>query len=189
MDDIEIIGLLGNQGVGKNYIAENIIPKLLNNKRYVVLAFGDLLKIDLITKNNISYSEVFENKTHKTRLLLQQLASLEKEKYGDNIFIEKLDSLIRVLRDRCIERFIISDVRFQNEIDWINSLNGVVIKINAKNRFLDRLIKENGNDDEKIKKIISHDSEKNINMVKGWKYEVYNNDGDNIEEQLFNIFR
>ena len=48
-DGLEIIGLLGHQGVGKNYIAEHIIPKVLNNaKNTVVIAFADHLKINCI---------------------------------------------------------------------------------------------------------------------------------------------
>ena len=49
---MELIGLLGHQGVGKNYFAEVILPKILPNKNTVVLAFADHFKVDCICKHD-----------------------------------------------------------------------------------------------------------------------------------------
>ena len=54
---MKIIGLLGHQGVGKNYISENIISKLLLNN-YIIMAFADHFKIDCITKQNLNYHKI-----------------------------------------------------------------------------------------------------------------------------------
>jgi CO dehydrogenase nickel-insertion accessory protein CooC1 len=110
---VEIIGLLGHQGVGKNYIAEKILPKLLPNKNTVVLAFADHFKIDCISKYGAEYDKVYGEKDFKTRKLLQKVGTEEgRNKYGDDIWIKTLDNWIKTLNSRGVERFIISDVRF-----------------------------------------------------------------------------
>lgn len=54
-----IIGLIGHQGVGKNYIAEKVLPDILPQENTVVLAFADHFKIDCITKYNADYDKVY----------------------------------------------------------------------------------------------------------------------------------
>ena len=57
-------------------------------------------------------------------------------------------------------------------------LNGVVLKINAPNRYMARVKEEANHDSEKIKNIISHESENMIDKIKNYDY-VFNNDYDN----------
>lgn len=59
---MEIYGLLGHQGVGKNYIAEKVLPKVLPNKQTVVLAFADHFKVDSICKYGLDYNKVYGKK-------------------------------------------------------------------------------------------------------------------------------
>ena len=90
----------------------------------------------------------------------------------------------KILNSRGVERFIISDLRFQNEVEWIKSLNGIIIKINAPNRYQHRLETETGNDIEKINEIKNHPSEVNIDKIESHDILVNNDYNDNIEEQL-----
>ena len=46
---MEIIGLIGHQGVGKNYIAENILFNFLKNEPTIILAFADYFLAALLT--------------------------------------------------------------------------------------------------------------------------------------------
>ena len=83
---MEIIGLLGHQGVGKNYISEKILPSLLEKKNYVVLAFADHFKIDCISKYNADYDKVYGEKDFETRKLLQKIGTEEgRNKFGYDI--------------------------------------------------------------------------------------------------------
>jgi dephospho-CoA kinase len=161
---MEIIGLLGHAGTGKNYVAENILPKILKPKNTVVIAFADHFKVDAIIKYGADYNKVYGQKDFLTRKLLQKVGTEEgRNVYGENIWINAVDTWIKVLNSRGVERFIISDCRFKNEVDWIRSKkNGKVIKINAPNRFKDRLIKETDNNTDQINKIKSHPSELQI---------------------------
>ena len=76
----EIIGLLGHQGVGKNYIAEKILPEILiNSRNTVVLAFADHLKIECISKLGADFDKVYGEKDYETRKLLQITGTEEGE--------------------------------------------------------------------------------------------------------------
>jgi len=182
---MQIIGLLGHQGVGKNHIAEIVLPKLLSQKNTVVLAFADHFKIDCISKHNADFNKVYGQKDYDTRRLLQKVGTEEgREVFGYDIWIRTLHNWIKILNSRGVERFIISDLRFQNEVEWIKSLNGIIIKINAPNRYQHRLETETGNDIEKINEIKNHPSEVNIDKIESHDILVNNDYNDNIEEQL-----
>lgn len=166
-DGLEIIGLLGHQGVGKNYIAEHIIPKVLKTtKNTVVIAFADHLKINCITKQGADYNKVYGEKDYETRKMLQREGTEEgRDKYGKDIWIKTMESWIKVLSSRGVKRFIISDVRFANEVKWIHSVYGLVMKINAPTRYHKRLMDETGGDDEKISMLKKHPSERDIDNI------------------------
>lgn len=189
----EIIGLLGHQGVGKNYIAEKILPKILiNSRNTVVLAFADHLKIECISKLGADFDKVYGEKDYETRKLLQITGTEEgRDKYGKDIWIKTLENWIKVLNSRGVERFIISDVRFANEAKWVKSMGGTVIKISSPQRYQARLMKESskgGNSgkslEERMKELMEHPSEKEIDTVKTFDFEIKNDPGDNPREEL-----
>ena len=185
-----IIGLLGHQGVGKNYLAEyiyNIISE--KNKKVIILAFADHFKIDCIAKHNIEYEKVFNNKDYETRQLLQKIGTEEgRNKYGLDIWINILYNWIKILNVRNkIDYFIISDVRFQNEVNWIKKLNGIVIKINAPNRHNKCLLKESENNREILNNIKNHKSEIEIENIINYDNIINNDYDDNINESINNI--
>jgi len=182
---VEIIGLLGHQGVGKNYISEKILPTILSKKNYVVLAFADHFKIDCISKHNADYNKVFGEKDFETRRLLQLCGTEEgRNKYGFDIWVKTMLNWVKVLSSRGVERFIISDVRFENEIEWIKSLGGIIIKIEAPERYKQRLINETNGDEEKMKEIMNHYSEINIDIIKNYDILIHNDFNNNINNEL-----
>lgn len=74
-----------------------------------------------------------------------------RDVYGENIWIKITETWIETVNLRGITRFIIPDVRFQNEVDWIKSLGGKVIKIQAL--YKERLHEESDGNQEEINKI------------------------------------
>jgi len=187
---MEVIGILGHQGVGKNYIAENILPSILDNKSTVVLALADHFKIDCICKHNADYNKVFGKKDFETRKKLQIVGTEEgRNIYGNDIWIKTTGTWMKVLNSRGINRFIISDLRFQNEVDWVRSLNGIVIKVIAPKRFMKRLKTETNNDKEKIENIKSHPSEIMIDEISNYNICIHNDPGDDIKSELEKYFK
>lgn len=187
---MEVYGFIGNMGSGKNFIAEKIFIPKLKPKQTLVMAFADHFKITAICFENLEYSKVYGEKDEYTRKQLQKLGTeLGRDKYGDDIWLKVIYNWIKVYHERGIERFIITDVRFENEVNFIKSLGGKIIKIEASDRNMDRLIKESNGDYEKIKELSNHRSETYIKEFKEYDYLVNNNkeNQNNIENDINNI--
>lgn len=127
-----IIGLSGKVGSGKDYIAKEIIGRYLTEHRipYVHLAFCDALKVQLMTTmpDVATFDNMFINKTKKTRTLLQTVA-MDERKRDDMIWIKYIDAWIQVHTSRGINVIIISDVRFDIEMNYIKSKGGIIFRI------------------------------------------------------------
>ena len=178
---MEIIGLMGHQGVGKNYIAD-LLLKNLPTKNTIIIAFADHFKVDCICKHNCDYNKVFGEKDYETRRLLQKVGTEEgRNKFGENIWINVVETWIKLLNERGINRFIISDVRFVNEAEWVKKMNGIIIKIDAPKRFRIRLEKETNNNEELINKIKNHKSEIIIDKYKKYDILIKNDLDDRLE--------
>ena len=178
---MEIIAFAGNLKTGKNYVAEKLFLPLLSKKSTLVRGFADHFKVDSINKGNLKYENVFGEKDEKTRNQLQLLGTENgRNKYGDNIWIDTLDTWMKIYYDRGINRFIITDVRFLNEIEYLKSKNAKIIKIEAPKRQLHNL-------NEKINQnILNHVSETELNNYK-FEYIINNDFNNNIINDLKKI--
>ena len=178
---MEIIGLMGHQGVGKNFIAD-LLLKNLPIKNTIIIAFADHFKVDCICKHNCDYNKIFGEKDFETRRLLQKVGTEEgRNKFGKNIWINVVETWIKLLNERGVERFIISDVRFVNEADWVKKINGILIKIDAPKRFKKRLEKETNNNKELINQIKNHKSEIMIDEYKEYDILIKNDLKDKLK--------
>ena len=65
-----------------------------------------------------------------TRKKLQEIGTeMGRNKYGDNIWIDIVYNWMKVYSSRGIKRFIITDVRFENETYMIKTLGGEIWRI------------------------------------------------------------
>ena len=177
-----IIGVTGKLGSGKDYITNNVIVPVIKkiNSRYLQCAFADQIKVNVMTKNNISYSDVYENKTPESRQLLQNEGTEVGREQDRNIWVKFLDNWINVHHNRGVNVYVISDARFKNEYDFVKN-EGIMIKVVAPNRNQDRLLKESRGDNSIYKKISQHASECDLDDFSNDKYDmVIYNDIDNI---------
>ncbi len=191
-----IIGLSGKIGVGKNHIGEQIIGKKLYDLGYKInfLSFGDLIKYEIGSRydnimnldnlNNV-HKILFLEKTKESRKILQLYAT-EYGRNGKNIRIDdatlynnkhmwskglylQMQNILHKSYDKSKEIFIICDVRFINEVEFIKMINGCVIRINANNRNHDKIITELTNSlnptTEIINEFFSHNRDKIINDI------------------------
>ena len=144
-----IIGLCGNKGHGKDTLADILV----NKYNFKKLAFADILKNslkELFDWDDKSFSHEFkENKdnywgvspremcqqlgTEFLRLHCKDLISSKfvlptKEEYTGSFHIKRINlQVIKLLKDNC--NIVFSDVRFQDEVNYIKKLNGYIIKI------------------------------------------------------------
>lgn len=164
--DIEVYGFCGKLGTGKNYVAEKLFIAQLPAKATMVMAMADQIKINCCVKDRIPFENLFGEKTESSRKLLQKRGTEEgRDVYGEDIWIRYIDNWIKVYASRGIERFIITDLRFPNEIAWCKSIGGKVIGIVAPQRNFDRLQKEAKGDPNKAQEIARHSSEASFEIM------------------------
>lgn len=181
---MEIIGLLGKRGVGKDYIANKLFEK--QTKPTLLVALADHFKIDGIVDLNLEFDKVFGEKDLYTRKMLQDLGTkYGRQKNNPNIWIDKLENWIRIHHKRGIKKFIVTDVRFQNEVDWIHKLGGKVFKIEAPKRNIDRIKKEESNDINNETR--NHISEIGIDQIKNYDFTINNDYENDLDQELKKI--
>ena len=83
-----VIGVTGKLGSGKDYITNHVIIPVIEKikYRYLQCAFADQIKVNVMTKNNISYNDVYENKTPESgnyyRMKVQKLVECRTVIFG-----------------------------------------------------------------------------------------------------------
>ena len=135
-----IIGLTGKQQVGKDTLAEY----LHNKHHYQKMAFADHLK--RVCRGYLGWDG---KKDVRGRTLLQQIGIAARE-YHPDIWIEQVDFMMRHIELGSEEsnsgksniQWVISDVRFKNEADWITAKGGIIIRIIRDTGIIDTHISE-----------------------------------------------
>lgn len=192
MNEIELFGFSGKLGTGKNYISEKLFLAMLPKKNTLVMALADHFKVECCAKDKIKYEKVFVAKDDETRYLLQKRGTEEgRNKYGEDIWVKTLETWIRVYRERGVERFIITDLRFPNEVEWVKSKGGVTFRVEAPGRNLTRLKEESAGDEAKMDLIRNHSSEVTLDGYPNFDY-VINNDYEDqpyVANYVRNIIR
>lgn len=142
---MEIYGFAGKKGSGKNYIAQHLFLPFLKTKPSLIVAFADVFKLDGIVYSKLKREEVFSSKKSEYYRKFLQIAGHEQGrlKHGDDIWIKFLYEKILMYSNRGIERFIITDVRYNNEIEWIKEQGGYVFYISKDKIEVDNHPSEN----------------------------------------------
>lgn len=133
-----IIGFCGKKGSGKNFYANYLI----NNYNFKELSFAYPLKESLKLILNLNDSDVnginkdkFNNKYQcYNRELLQWFGTDVFRESFNNRFNYNGSVWVDWIKDIIIknpDNYVITDVRFQNEIDMLHSFNGKIINIVA----------------------------------------------------------
>ena len=188
-----IIGVAGKMGTGKDYICNNMIIPILKsmNKSYLQISFADQIKVNVMTKNNVLFEEVYTLKNSETRKLLQTEGTEQgRNIYGDDIWIKYFNNWLSVYKSRGIEYFICSDIRFKNEIEYIKGLGGIILKLNAYQRNLKRLFKESSGDTNVLNSIRSHISECDLDDLSDDVFDIVveNDIDDNIQSSYTKLY-
>ena len=135
-----LIGFSGKKGSGKSYFADYLV----NNKLFIKLSFASPLKeitkilfnlSDEDVKDPIKKELINPKFNASPRELMQWLGTdimreefNKKFNYSGSIWIDSVKDKIKTLLDNNKD-VVIDDVRFQNEVDMIHSLGGIVINL------------------------------------------------------------
>lgn len=172
-----LLGLSGGAGVGKTHLYNTF----LRPWGYYDAPLADELKIRAVARGVASFEDAFYNKPPAVRKWLQEEGTERgRDLYGEDIWCATLlAKLQRVEAAWGLNRFVVSDVRFPNEVNFILDHGGVVLRIEAPDRYAN-----NGLSDEARK----HRSERALDDYPRSLYSavLYNDPeyASSIEEQL-----
>lgn len=155
-----IIGILGNKGHGKDTISDHLVSKYQFHKK----AFGNPLKEICQTLFGFSHDQLYGNRKEITDKYWGITPRKVMQFVGTDLFRNKMNELIPGISHNfwleCMrrqsgkyDRLVISDVRFQNEVDFIHEMNGIVIKVERGNKE----IKDNHTSESEIRQIVNYD--------------------------------
>jgi hypothetical protein len=127
---LKIVGISGKVGAGKNWIATKALVPL----GYVPLALANHFKVDAVVKGGAPILEVFGSyKSPETRHLLQQMGTeLGRNVYGEDVWVRTLGAWVFTFAQNEIQKFVITDIRFPNEVKWVQDLGGKVLRITGR---------------------------------------------------------
>lgn len=133
MSNIQVIGVSGKAGTGKDFIAQNILRPI----GYYQFSLAWHFKVWTVGKGTGTHEEVFVTKPPHVRKELQ-LEGTERGRhaYGDDVWCNTTAEWLNVLHEHWgINKFVIPDVRFPNEVRFIqNTFGGKVLGIHAPTR-------------------------------------------------------
>ena len=176
-NNITVIGLSGAAGSGKDWIAKQYLVKDFGFHN-ISLAWH--FKIQCISHGEATYEEVFDTKPPRVRRLLQILGTEQgRDVWGEDIWVNTMFAWMTLYhKDWGIDKFVIPDVRYPNELRAIQKLGGRVYRVTG-----DRL-------GDLTEEAWSHPSEQSLtddmDLYDGF---INNNQGSNLDEQLTSILQ
>lgn len=188
--NIEIYCFSGKLGSGKDYIARHIFQSQLRPKETLFLALADHLKVNVINMMNIPYEKVYGPKDENSRKCLQHYGTeVIRKEYGDDFWANVLSTWIRLFSDKGIERFMVTDIRFPNEIKALKKMGAKIIRINAPDRNLERLTEESKGDPVVINNLRNHRSEMALDDIDEKEYDLVLDNSRDKEDNISTIVR
>jgi hypothetical protein len=174
-NNITVIGLSASAGTGKDYVG-----KLIKQYGFHNISLAWHFKIQCISHGEATYEEVFDTKPPRVRRLLQILGTEQgRDVWGEDIWVNTMFAWMTLYhKDWGIDKFVIPDVRFPNELRAIQKLGGRVYRVTG-----DRL-------GDLTEEAWSHPSEQSLtddmDLYDGF---INNNQGSNLDEQLTSILQ
>lgn len=122
----KVIGMSGVAGSGKDTLTDLV----LLNLGFLPLALADPFKTELVAKGEIPFEEAFYGrKSPATRKLLQDVGESRRKEFGETLWCNTAEITMARFAARGFERFVITDVRMQHEVDLIRKYHGRVYRI------------------------------------------------------------
>lgn len=161
-----IIGFLGTKGSGKDTSADYLVDWYNYEKYSYANPMKEALKSLFLFTEDQLYGNTKEIKDERWNTTPRKVMQY----FGTELMRNQMGEMLGIGKEFHIRRFelwyqqnrekdvVLADVRFQNEVDCIHRLGGIVIKLS----------RENGNVDE-------HSSEKDVLGINDYDYVIFNN--------------
>lgn len=133
---IDILGLCAVAGGGKDFFA----TRAHEMAGFVPLALANQFKAEIVAKEGGPVEQIFGDEDYDPgmRQYLQLRGTEQgRDKHGKDIWCRHLEAHIRYLIEHGVQRFVVSDVRFPNEAEWVRALGGKVYRLDGRERDMD----------------------------------------------------
>jgi hypothetical protein len=140
--EVQVIGMSGQARSGKDFLTkEALVPK-----GFLPLALANHFKVTAMAKGapgltlgELDIRQMWEtDKDAKHRKVLQ-LEGTERGRniYGEDIWCRHLEAWMYYFATKGFRRFVVTDVRFRNEVEWVHRLGGRVYRITGRGGLTD----------------------------------------------------
>lgn len=142
---IQVVGLSGKARCGKDYLSNKVVEPL----GFLPLALANHFKVSAGAKgieglpaDMVDVQQLWEkNKDELHRNALQQEGTERgRNIFGPMIWCRHLELWMYYFATKGFTKFVVTDVRFPNEIEWIKSLGGKVYRITGRGGLVGGLL-------------------------------------------------
>ena len=129
MPELMVVGISGKSGAGKDYVADHALVTMGFRK----FSMAWHMKAFVVGKGLATFDEVFHTKPPHVRTLLQEEGT-ERGRlvYGEDVWCRTVAAWIRLFSEEWGEyRFVIPDIRFNNELEMVYHFGGKLIRVEA----------------------------------------------------------
>lgn len=155
----EPIFLCGKRGVGKDTLADFLEQKVQESGGSVVrVAFADPIRkltMDMLSLKTKEQYDTFKRDSHlcyinhipvriSGREFIRALGMGTRD-FNENFYVDYVkDSYYKFLNDKTKTLFVVTDLRFENELDFALTNNGIIVKIDRESGQADSHISDKG---------------------------------------------
>lgn len=130
---MKVVGLAGRSGVGKSTLSASYLRPL----GFMEVALADEIKIRAIATGVATYEQVFigAKPPHVRTWLQEEGTERGRMVFGQDVWARALFARMRKITESSpIDKFVVTDVRFVNEVEYIRSHGGIVLRVDAPER-------------------------------------------------------
>ena len=130
--NLRVIGLAGKAGSGKDYLARRVLRPV----GFLPFSMAWHMKAFIVGTGRATLEEVFVTKPPSVRTLLQQEGTENgRLKYGEDVWCNTVVTWLGLFREHWgVDRIVIPDIRFPNEVAMVRNLGGKVVRVVAPSR-------------------------------------------------------
>lgn len=130
-EQIDVLGLSGLAGSGKDYMAKVAASR----GDFIPLALANAFKMPEVVLNGLPIEQVYgdEDKTDDVRRQLQVRGKeMGRDIHGKWIWCRCAEVTMFYHHQLGADKFVVHDVRFPNEAEWVRSFNGKIYGLSGR---------------------------------------------------------